>query len=217
MRRLVARLVEPSHGRRRPSRVRDPADRRRRMREEDPFAAPGAAQPVRRGARENDGRAAGGFDPLQLPFGEEADGTAVGRPEREVGVVRSGKLPGRELVERPHPESPRSPRPARHESQVRSVGRDREEIQEALLGKKDRRPDRAGGFRRAAEIAGGEEPGQDRADGETRPGDPLAALPPGDDGAGTPACEPPSATHFSPASHRAPSASGPPGPWRGTS
>ncbi len=84
---------------------RDPVDRRgRRGREEDhPGAAPGAAAAVV-GAGERLRRTAREIHPHELAVGEEAEGAAVGRPEREPGALGAGKGPGLQRGERAHPD-----------------------------------------------------------------------------------------------------------------
>ncbi len=190
--RLLARGVGLDGDRRRPSLRGDSLDGigGATVEEDHSRRAPGSVR-TRRVVADLLRRAPGDLDLLQLPFGEESEETAVGRPERAGGSLGPRQGLSDQSAQRPHPDAGSSRGIAGVERQDLPVGRDSRRVdQRDSLGSRDLESDRTRLDRSAAHVARGEEPrGDDRRRGHS-PGQPLAALPPCRDGHRHPACEP---------------------------
>ena len=177
MRRDVQRRVEPRDRLRLAARCRDAEQgrRRRRTEDDDAVSVPGAADAPCRIA-DGEGGPAGRVDLLQGSLSEVADEPAVWRPEGKAGFLGARDGLCRGGVEPSDPESGLRARFPRGERQRLAVGRERDRLDERLLGKRDRGEDQQGNARSAAQESDRED---ERCHGRRRreaPREALAAL-----------------------------------------
>jgi len=123
--------------------------------EDDIIGAPGSAAAVR-GIGQHGNGATAGRDLHQLAIGEEAEATAVGRPERMTGPLSALELPCEIAVERTYPEGLRVLRTGHKGDSIALRGEDRHAadvasgIESKLIG---RRKFGVEGFCRGAGLA----------------------------------------------------------------
>lgn len=144
---LASRRVESRHRRRSAAGARNSIERTiRKGREKDrTVLTPGTTAAARRIA-DRLRRASGGVDPLQLPIGEEADEAAVGRPEREGGILGPRERLEGERIERTDPEKIPAGGVLGDDDESRAVRREHGRTQGRFLGQDDRETHRACGL-----------------------------------------------------------------------
>ena len=183
MRGDVQGRVEPRDRLRLAARCRDAEEGRRRRRTEDDraVAVPGAADAPCRVA-DGEGGPAVRVDLLQGSLREVTDEPAVGRPEGEAGFLGACYRARRGGAEGPDPEAGLRAGFPRGERKRSPVGRERDRLDERLLGKRDRGEDRRRGARRAAQVPDREDERGHPGGGRERPRELLAVLAPSGDG-----------------------------------